>query len=339
MSYTIYDIAKKAGVSIATVSRVFSNSSKVSKATREKVLKIAKEAGYHPQGFAQGLASHKKKKMIMAIVPVLSNYFFMEVLAGVQDKVSEYDYELHIYNIKPGESQVDQIKQLLRRKWAAGYLLISVHLKDDQWKHFLGYDEPITLVDDSFSELDSIYVDNVKGAMQATEFLIESGYRNPAMILPNRDSKPGLDREKGFVKALEKHGLEVNPKNVIKGDSLYREGYNEQNGYEAIKKILKGSTLPDACFCSSDIQAVGAMGALREANVELPIIGYDDIKISEFLGLTTIRQPMYDMGQLAVEHIMNCIKKGSSERFERVFPTELVVRSSTKEKIINKQLQ
>lgn len=330
MSHTIYDIAKRAGVSIATVSRVFNNSSKVTKDTREKVLAVARDAGYQPQGFARGLAS-RKNKVIMAVVPVLSNYFFMQVLAGMQDKISEYDYELYIYNIKSGEDKLDQIEQLLSKKWAAAYLMVSVHLPDDEWKHLLRFDDPITLVDDAFPSLDSIYVDNVHGAEVATQFLLDQGHLNPCMILPNRESKPAQDRLRGFKNILNKYKINVDPGNVVTGDTNYRDGYNEQNGYEAMEKILAMKTLPDACFCSSDIQAVGALGALREAGITLPIIGYDGIRMAEYLGLTTISQPMYKMGQKAVEHIVERIEKPDTELFQYVFPTELVKRSSTEQ--------
>lgn len=328
MSYTIYDIANRANVSIATVSRVFNNSAKVSKTTREKVLAVAEEVGYHPQGFAQGLAS-RRNNIIIAVVPVLSNYFFMQVLAGIQDKISDYDYELYIYNIKPNEDKLEQIQQLLRRKWAAAYLMVSVHLPDEEWHHLLEFDDPIALVDDAFPELDSIYVDNVHGAEVATQFLLNKGYLNPGMILPNRDSKPAQDRLKGFRNILSKYKINIRTENVVAGETNYRDGYNEQNGFEAMQKMLALENRPDACFCSSDIQAVGAMGALREAEAAMPIIGYDDIKIAEYLGLSTISQPMYKMGEKAVEHIVQRIDNPERELLQYVFPTELVERSST----------
>lgn len=336
MSHTIYDIAQKAGVSIATVSRVFNNSSKVSKRTREKVLKVAREAGYQPQGFARGLA-RRKNNVIMAVVPVLSNYFFMQVLAGMQDKISDYDYELYIYNIKPGEDKLEQIEQLLSKKWAAAYLMVSVHLPDTDWKHLLKFDDPILLVDDAYPKLDSIYVDNVHGAEVATQYLLDRGYLNPCMILPNRESKPAQDRMQGFKNILNKYGITLDPENIVTGETNYRDGYNEQNGYEAMKKILSMPTLPDACFCSSDIQAVGAMGALREAGIHMPIIGYDGIKMAEYLGLSTISQPMYEMGEKAVEHIVKRINHPDDDLFQYVFPTELIKRTSTEEQESLKQ--
>ena len=119
LASTIYDIADKAGVSIATVSRVFNNRNNVSERTRDKVLAIAKEVGYHPQANAQGLAS-RKTNTITAVVPVISNYFFMEVLGGIQDKLNDHNYELTIYNISAGKDTFSQVEHVLKRRASEG---------------------------------------------------------------------------------------------------------------------------------------------------------------------------------------------------------------------------
>lgn len=117
MSNTIYDIAHQAGVSIATVSRVFNESPNVSSKKRKKVRNVAKEMGYQPQEMAQGLA-RRQKNVIMAVVPLLLNYFFLQVLNGIRDVISEANFELHIYNVKSSEQPIDQLKRLLGHRWA-----------------------------------------------------------------------------------------------------------------------------------------------------------------------------------------------------------------------------
>jgi len=117
---TIYDIAKAAGVSIATVSRVFNKKGRVKEATRQKVLRVADELGYHPQVFAQGLA-RKKKNSIMMFVPIMSNHFFMEVLSSIQDKLTDRNFELNIVHITPDEDVFSQVEFQLKRQWADGY--------------------------------------------------------------------------------------------------------------------------------------------------------------------------------------------------------------------------
>lgn len=327
---TIYDIAKKAGVSIATVSRVVNNSDGIADKTREKVLKVADELGYHPQAYAQGLA-RKKKNIIMVVVPVLSNYFFMEVLAGIQDEISKYDYDLNIFNVQSNgeDNMFPQVENIIKRQWADGYLFISTHLRDNELEKLQNYDIPITLIDESYPGMDSVSVDNEKGIEQAMKHFLDKGLTRIAMISAMKSSKPGEQRIKGYKKALEDAGVTIDEQLIATGDSMYRDGFSEQNGYEAMKKLLELPNPPEACFCTSDIQAVGAMKAMKEKGTQIPIIGYDDITISNYIGLSTIRQPMYDMGSLATKKIMNRMKNRDAEPEQKVFAPELILRSST----------
>lgn len=328
MGKTIYDIAKAAGVSIATVSRVFNNFENVTEKTREKVLKVASEMDYHPQAFAQGLAS-KKKNMIMVVVPVISNYFFMEVLAGIQDKLSDFDFELNIVNIKSDEDTLTQIENQLKRQWAEGYIFISIHLASEQWESIRRYDTPIVIIDDYYSGFDSVSVDNVKGMHRATRHFIDQGLSRIAMISASATSKPIIDRLKGYKLALEESGISYDENLVVSGDTLYRDGFTERGGYEAMKKILKMSPLPEACVCASDVKAIGALKAMRDSGIEIPIISYDNLAIAEFMGLTTVRQPMYDMGFLATQNLLDRFSKPDKPSSHTIYSPELVVRSSS----------
>lgn len=326
---TIYDIAEKANVSIATVSRVMNESPEISDKTRDKVLKIADEMGYYPQANAQDLA-RKKKDRIMILVPVLSNYFFMEVLAGIQDQISDSNLELTIFNVSSnGDAIFTQIETVIKKHSADGYILISTHLNDDQLEDLLKYEAPITLIDEIYQGMDAVAVDNTQGALKATEYFISSGYKNIAFIRASKSAKPTIQRVEGYKQALKKANIPINKSLIVTGGYMYRDGFSEKNGYEAMKKLLNQPALPEACFCSSDIQAIGAMKAMREQNVKIPIIGYDDIAISHYIGLSTIRQPMYKMGMLATKKIMQRITGEPSEPSQTTFPPELILRSST----------
>ncbi len=327
---TIYDIAKKAGVSIATVSRVMNKSDGIADKTREKVLKVADELGYHPQAYAQGLA-RKKKNIIMVVVPVLSNYFFMEVLAGIQDEISKYNYDLNIFNVQSNgeDNMFPQVENIIKRQWADGYLFISTHLRDNELEKLQNYDIPITLVDESYPGLDSVSVDNEKGIQQAMHHFLGNGITRIAMISAMKTSKPGQQRIEGYKKALQEAGVTFDEKLIVTGDSMYRDGFSEENGYQAMNKLLEMDQPPEACFCTSDIQAVGAMKAMREKKIRIPIIGYDDITISDYIGLSTIRQPMYDMGSFATQKLMNRMKNRDAKPDQKVFAPELILRSST----------
>lgn len=328
---TIYDIARKADVSIATVSRVINNSSEISDATRKKVLRIADEMGYYPQAYAQGLA-RKKKNRIMILVPVISNYFFMEVLAGIQDQVSSTpkEYELTIFNISgPPDTIYTQVETAIKKHSADGYILISTHLETEQLGSLLKYDSPLALIDERHPDIDSVTADDKEGTRQAMAYYLGCGYRRIAFISASSSSKPSKKRLKGYKKALREAGLPLDPDLIVTGDSMYRDGFSEQNGYEAMRKLLQLKKPPEACFCTSDIQAIGAMKALREQQVKLPVIGYDDITISDYIGLSTVQQPMYKMGEQATKLLLQRMKKEAGPSTQTTFSPELQLRAST----------
>jgi LacI family transcriptional regulator len=334
---TIYDIANEAGVSIATVSRVFNNSKSVSEKTRVKILEIADRVGYHPKAFAQGLA-RKNSNIIMALVPVISNYFFMEVLGGIQDKLAQYNYDLNIFNITSDNSEqkiAQQVEYVLKKGMADGYMLISIHQDTQYWQRLKSLDVPVVLVDEYHQNFDSVSVDSVEGAYEATSYLITKGFKTISMISASPNAKPIIDRVKGYKRALEDSGRLVNPKYIVTGDESYRDGFTEEGGYQAMKTILHNFPEVDACFCASDIQALGAMKAMRESGKLLPLIGFDDIPLAQYVGISTMRQPMYDMGSLALEKLINRISSPQSNISHTVFSPELVIREQNFEPVID----
>lgn len=335
MSATIYDIAREAGVSIATVSRVFNNSNNVSPKTRDKVLSIAQNYGYHPYAMAQGLA-RKKSRLITVIVPVISNHFFMEVLAGIQDKIADFDYDLNIYNVRLTDDIDKQVEYLIKRGIADGYLLISVHLNNTQWSDIKKINDNIILIDEYHSCFDSVSVDSVEGAYLATNHLIEMGYERIAMITALTNSKPAEDRINGYSRALQDAGRVVDESLIVGGINYSRDGFTERNGYEAMMQILEMNPIPDACFCSSDIQAMGALKAMHDSGISIPIMGFDDLRFSEFLGLTSMKQPMYDMGVLAMEKLLNRMEGDSTDISHTIFSPDLVIRSSCQVSVTGK---
>lgn len=324
---TIYDIAKEAGVSIATVSRVLNNSTSVSPSTRDRVLAVSERLGYHPDALAQGLAK-KRTRLITAIVPVLSNHFFMEVLAGMQDKIQDFDYDLNIYNVKVGDSLEEQVEYMVKRGTAEGYVIISIHLSDAKVETLRRMGVPVVLIDDYHSYFDSVSVDSVEGAYIATKHLAEQGHRRIAMIAAHPKSKPSTERIRGYRRALEDTGRLVDENLILSGDDQNRDGFTEQNGYEAMNRLLDMNPPPDACFCSSDIQALGAIKSMTDRGVQIPLIGFDDIKFSEFVGLSTMNQPMYHMGFMAIEKLIRRIEQPDAEITHTVFSPKLVIRNS-----------
>ena len=298
---------------------------------------VAKSMGYQPKAFAQGLA-RKNSKMIMILVPVISNYFFMEVLAGIQDKLLESDYDLNIFNLNAAQTSSDlkdQIDYVMKRGLADGYLLVSVHQNDASWDQIKINKTPIVLIDEYHPDVDSVSVDSIEGSYTATKHLIDNGYKNIAMISAIPSSKPMVDRKKGYKRALEDNGRIVDERYIIVSDDNYRDGFSEENGYKSMSKIIQ--TLPevDAVICSSDIQALGALKSMKDEGVQLPIIGFDDIPIANFLSLTTMRQPMYEMGSLALDKLIQRIQNPDKLITHTVFSPELIIRDSSLTEVIS----
>lgn len=328
MAKTIYDIAEAAGVSIATVSRSFSNSKGVTEKTRERVLKIAEELGYHPQGFAQSLAK-KKRNALTVVVPVISNYFFMELLAGIQDQLKNLDFELNIVNVKSDEDLFNQIKFHLKRRWSEGYIFISIHINDQEWKSLEKFGIPIVIIDDYYHNFDSVSIDNEKGAYEATLYLAKKGYRDIAMLSAAPYSKPIILRKKGYQHALNEAGLKFYEKNIVQSSIRERDGFTEAAGYEAMKKILEMKPIPEACFSASDIQSVGAMKAMRDTGIRIPLISYDNLTISEFLDISTVAQPMYKMGRDAVRKLVDRLENRNKPVSHTIYSPDLIIRKSS----------
>lgn len=325
---TIYDIAKAAGVSIATVSRVFNNKGRVKDETREKVLQIADNLGYHPQVFAQGLA-RKRKNSIMMFVPIMSNHFFMEVLSAIQDKLTAQNFELNIVHITTDEDAFKQVEYQIKRQWADGYLFVSLHFNSSQWKTFKKFDVPISVIDHSNALFDSVSTDNVKGSFLATEYFIKKGMNRIANLTAYPNSIPVQHRLEGYKNALDQYNIPYDGTLVKRGDDMSRDGFTERSGYQAMKKILAIDPIPEACVCASDIKAVGALKAMKELNIQIPMISYDNLTIAEYIGLSTVHQPIYKMGSEATESLIRRIEKPTLEPSETVYKPELVIRTSS----------
>lgn len=289
---------------------------------------MAKEMGYQPQGMAQGLA-RRKKNVIMAVVPLLSNYFFLQVLNGIQDAISETNFELHIYNVRSSENTVDQLKRLMGRRWADGYLFVSIHLNDEEWQMINRFDQQMVLIDDAYSACNYFQVNNRQGARKATNYFLDRGYQRIALITAKEDSMPASQRRQGFMQTIKDRGLTPDESLIVSGETHYRDGFNEENGYEAMQKLLAQEMLPEAVVCMSDIQAIGALSAMNERNLSIPIIGYDDIHLAQYIGLSTMRQPMYEMGKEGTRVLLDQIDNKQCTVVQKEYVPDLILRSTS----------
>ena len=270
----------------------------------------------------------------MMLAPVMSNYFLTEILRGIQDCLASNDIELNIVNISQDSPAVEQVENIIKKSWAEGYLLVSLHLNEQDLECLERYNVPISLLDDHSNHFDSVSFDNTKGAFMATEYLIKAGYERIVILSAKEDAIPVKERMEGFRNALKHYKIAFNESSVVTGENMERDGFNEQSGYEAMTKILEMNPMPDAVFCTSDIKAVGAQKAMREKEMKIPLISFDNLSISEYIGLSTVSQPMYQMGFDATEMLISRISKKDSELQHTQHVPELVIRSSSEKKTV-----
>jgi LacI family transcriptional regulator len=334
MGVTIYDLAHEAGVGIGTVSRCLNDHPNVSPQTRAKVLAAAKRLNYQPHAQAQRLAS-RRTNTISVIIPSFTNYFFVQVLQGVQDQAADSGFDLILY----GVSHPVQVEQYLRRSLHRGHvdgvLFFSMKLPETHAAKFEQMRLPLVLVDAYHPLFDSIRVQNREGALAATRHLIGLGHSSVAMINASLSTQPAQERLDGYRMALEGAGIPFSMDRVIIGESGKNDGFNREAGREAMQRLLVQNTGPNratAVFVASDVQAIGALEVLRAANVRVPedlaIVGFDDIELAQYAELTTMRQPMYEMGQLAMEKLMRRMKDPGAPATLTSFLPGLIERRS-----------
>jgi|YelNatPaOPRAMG01_1025707.scaffolds.fasta_scaffold00416_1 LacI family transcriptional regulator len=329
---TIYDIAKEANVGIGTVSRVLNNHASVSPGTRQKVLEVAKRLNYQPHTYAQRLA-RRHSQTISAIIPFFTNYFFIEVLQGVQDRISQLEYDLVLYGVNNVNQVETYLTKAIQRGKVDGILFFSMKLPEKFIPRLKETRIPTVLVDTSSPEFDSISVANAEGAYTATGHLIELGHTLIGMINAPLVSAPAIERLKGYRRALESHGIGFKDELVKYGRSKKQDGFNREAGYEAALDFLKmGEDMPRAFFVASDIQAMGALAAFAEHGLRVPedvaIVGFDDIELAKHLKLTTMRQPMYQMGDLAIQRLVDRMSSPDMEILHTTFSPTLIIRES-----------
>jgi LacI family transcriptional regulator len=332
LAVTIYDIAERAEVSIATVSRVFNGHPRVSPPTRRRVLAAAEEMGYEPHASARSLA-RQTTHLISAVVPMLTSYFFMEVIRGMQDRLEESAFDLLVYASRTLERVDAQLARAAQKGRSDGLLLVSTPLTAERARHLKSSGRPAVLVDSQHPDFDSVSIDNRKGAAEAVRHLLALGRQRIALILPNPESGPAISRRRGYEDALEEAGVPLDERLVWTSPEQELHGYTREAGFEGMKALLARGPAPDAVFAASDVQALGALWAARARGLRVPedlaVIGFDDIRTSAYVGLSTLRQPMYEMGKVGVEKLLRRIADPSLPTSHTQFTPRLVARHTT----------
>jgi LacI family transcriptional regulator len=332
MGVTIYDLAREARVGIGTVSRCLNNHPSVSVETRARVMEVVKRLNYQPHAYAQRLAS-RKTNTISAIIPFFTNYFFMQVLQGVQDKAGELGFDLILYGVTHPDQAEYYLRRSMQRGHVDGVMYFSMMLPESYVPKFEQIKLPLVMVDGYHPHFDSIRVKNREGAMDAVRHLIALGHRSIAMINASQETQPARDRMEGYRLALEEAGIPFRGDRIFDRVIGHQDGFDRDSGRASMEELLRASAPGDritAVFIASDVQAMGALEAAGNAGTRVPedvaIVSFDDIELARHMQLTTMRQPMHAMGLLAAEKLFARMKNPLAPPTATSFLPEIVIR-------------
>ncbi|MBP1999374.1 DNA-binding LacI/PurR family transcriptional regulator [Paenibacillus shirakamiensis] len=326
MKVSIFDVAKKSGLSVVTVSRVLNNASTVREKNREKVLKAMKDLNYQPNAAARSLA-RGKTGIIGLTLSTLHDSFFDAVVKEISDDLAAQGYVLALTVITGKEESIHRL--MFEEDRVDGVILLSPMNQDDSVRELQQKNIPFIILDHQHPEtsVSSVIVDNVKGGYEATRHLIDLGHRDIAHITGGDSYLSSREREKGFRLAMKDASIE--PFAIEKGH------YDVASGHRIAMKWMNEGKMPTAVFASDDYIALGFIDACKNVGVRVPeevsIIGFDDQVIaSEFTPhLTTMKQPAELMARHGVELLLNELKENSDASQTLLLDPELMVRQST----------
>lgn len=325
----IKDIAKKAGVSVATVSRALARPDIVKKETLEKVNKAIRAVDYTPNALASSLRRQRSDTVIV-VVPDIHNPFYSGIVQGIENVAHERGFRILLGETKDEQSRLDRYADMLMGKQADGLILIGSLMPSnfDEAEPMKG--QPIVLACEYSGglKLPSVRVDNVQAAVEAVGYLAALGHVRIGTITGPMDNRLGRDRLEGYRLGMERAGLPVHEELIVSG------AFTLDSGTEAMQRMLTLRDRPSAVFCANDEMAIGAIRALNEASLWVPadcsIIGFDDIRFAEYASppLTTIAQPNIAIGEAAMRLMLDQLNARSTPD-EVVLPHKLIVRRST----------
>jgi len=331
MTMNLEQIAKLSGVSRSTVSRVVNNDPNVSMVTREKVLQVVQRVNYTPNAAARGLAAgctHVLGLVIpMGVATLFTDPYFPILIQGVSSACNMREYSVMLWLAEP-EYERRQIRQIMYSGLVDGVIISSMLLNDSLVQALSDGDLPFMLIGRHPTDTRASYVDadNIGGAREAVTHLLRLGRTRVATITGPQNMIAGADRLAGYLAALRDRAMVSEPGLIAEGD------FTEAGGYRAMQQLLPHR--PDAVFAASDMMAVGALRALREAGLrvseDVAIVGFDDLPQAARTEppLTTVRQPTYRLGTTTVDALLDLIEYPDSSPRRIVLPTELVVRAS-----------
>ncbi|SFC68350.1 LacI family DNA-binding transcriptional regulator [Clostridium uliginosum] len=331
MAISIKDVAREAGVSIATVSRVLNDIDVVNEDTKKKVVDAIKLLGYRPNIIARSLKT-QKTKTIGILLPDVSNQFYPEIVRGAEDVSNIYDYNVILCNSDLDVEKEKEYLRVLREKMVDGVLYMSSSLQEEILELINELDLKTVLVEtkDKDGRLPSVTIDNIKGCYDSTKYLIGKGLKNIAFVGTEKDNMNAWgDRYIGYENAMKEAGINIDT------DLVYFDTIKVKSGYEAVDEFIRRDKKIDGVVCASDDIAMGVINRLREKGYNVPkdvsVIGFNDNYVASvfYPKITTISQPTYDMGSVAMRMLIKLLNQKELEEAHYVLDHELIEREST----------
>ena len=328
---TIADVAAHAGVGAGTVSRVLNDSPRVSERTRARVLAAIELLDYRPNPLARGL-SRGRCQTLGVVVPFFTHASAIERLRGVVAALDGSRYDLVLFNVESPVHRDEHFARLTRRDRADGLLIMSLPPPSQRLARLADAGVPVVLLDTSGPGVPTVVTDDVEGGRLATHHLLSLGHERIAFIGDDPDDPlgftAGASREAGYRRTMAEAGAKI-PTGYVRHGPHVRAAARR-----LAEQLLARRDSPTAVFASSDAQALGVLEAARAANLDVPgdvsVVGFDDVEVSGYAGLTTVRQPLFESGQLAARILLAALEEEHlPEPGEHQLTLELIERSTT----------
>ncbi len=332
---TLKDIAARLNLSVTTVSRALGGFPDVAAETRQRVLQAAEEMGYHPHTIAQSL-QRQRTDTIGFVIPATERYlsdpYFLELLAGIGDGAASDGFDLLVSTCRPMDPMERQVyERMVRGRRVDGLLVARTRREDERIVYLVGEGFPLAAFGRTALDLDFPYldVDGEKGVYEATEYLVRLGHHRIGFIIPPTYLMFSQHRLAGYEKALRDHGLPFDPSLVVEGN------LTQSRGHQRMEELLGLDQPPTAVLCGNDLTAFGAMEAIQARGLvvgrDVAVIGFDDIPLAAHFHppLTTIHQPIYDIGKRICHMLIQLIQGEELEERHILLQPKLVIRESS----------
>ncbi|MCL4509717.1 MAG: LacI family transcriptional regulator [Bacteroidetes bacterium] len=330
MKNGIKEVAKKANVSTATVSRVLNSSEVVTEETKRRVLAVIDELNYMPHAIGRALVT-RQTNLIGVILPDVHSEFFSELIRGIDKAARQHNYHIIVSSTHSDKREIESMLTVMQGGRVDGLIIMSPHIDTEEVIKHLSPLSRVVFVNSYLNgaSFDSVTIDNYGGAYQMVEHLIEHGHKRIAILKGEERNYDAQERFRGYLDAVKDNGLDRIKNFELLGD------FTEESGYDAMIGVLRMKSKPTAIFCSNDSMALGALRAMHEKDIivpgEIALAGFDDVPSARYVlpSLTSVHVPIFEMGKEAVEHLFVSLEgKNGGEGKKMMLPTLVIKRES-----------